>query len=115
MGNADVSLLLLSSQGVFGWRCNCGSNALSLLKGTAADYTVRCGCGLVFRVRLEEVTSLPAWCPVSRSVSAGSQVTRHTPLADHWIVNVPLVTAAPVAKLLWQMPCLATGAASVSS
>lgn len=39
----------------FGWSCNCGGDSLSLLKGTTADYTVRCGCGRTFRVRIEEV------------------------------------------------------------
>lgn len=41
----------------FGWSCNCGGNRISLLKGTIADCTVRCGCGRVYRVRLEEVKS----------------------------------------------------------
>ncbi len=50
----DVARILTGRS--FGWSCACGGNRLSLLKGTTADYTVRCGCGRVFRALLEEVT-----------------------------------------------------------
>jgi hypothetical protein len=39
----------------FGWRCSCGGASMSLLRGTNADFTVRCGCGRVFRAQLEEI------------------------------------------------------------
>jgi hypothetical protein len=41
----------------FGWSCNCGGDRLALLRGTTSDFTVRCGCGRIFRARLEEVKS----------------------------------------------------------
>jgi hypothetical protein len=45
----------LSAQGSFGWSCPCGGDSVSLLSGTAADFTIRCGCGKTYRARVEEV------------------------------------------------------------
>jgi hypothetical protein len=46
----------LSARGGFGWSCHCGGDSLALLRGTAADFTVRCGCGSIYRARLEQWT-----------------------------------------------------------
>lgn len=46
----------LSRTGGFGWSCQCGRDDLALLRGSNADFTIRCGCGRTFIARLEEVT-----------------------------------------------------------
>lgn len=48
--------VIMGRDGVFGWSCHCGSPSLSLLRGSTADFTIRCGCGKVYRAQLEEVT-----------------------------------------------------------